>query len=201
MLERVKDSLLKNKKVSIVTDFNDVLNNMGSDVFLMQNDFLQLRLPKNYFDKIISMEVLRYIDDVPKSLENVKSIMKENSIFVFTITNLFSFSFFPIKYSIRKFFNIINKKDELLQYFVTEGQIKREIKNAGLKIISFKKLNLLSFNPIIESIVDTDTKARKIMHWDNLLSKIPIINHLFDTFIIAVKLDTQNPSQNKLIRI
>ena len=189
MLQRVKDSLLKDKKVSIVDNLNDVLNNGGSDIFLMQNDLLGLNLPKNYFNKIISMEVLRYIDDVPKSLQNVKNIMKQESIFVFTVTNLWSFSLFPIKYSIRKLFHRINKKDELLQYFVTEKGIKREIANAGLTLVSFKKLNMLSFNPLIERLVKTDIQAQKIMRWDRVLSKVPILNNFFDTFILAVKLD------------
>ena len=55
MLERVRDSLLKDRNVSIVNNFTEVLNNRESDVFLMQNDLLELNLPKNYFDKIISM--------------------------------------------------------------------------------------------------------------------------------------------------
>ena len=135
------------------------------------------------------MEVLRYIDDVPKSLQNVKKIMKQESIFVFTVTNLWSFSLFPIKYSIRKLFHRINKKEELLQYFVTENGIKREIANAGLTLVSFKKLNMLSFNPLIERLVKTDIQAQKIMRWDRVLSKVPILNNFFDTFILAVKLD------------
>jgi len=189
MLERVRDSLLKDRNVSIVNNFTEVLNNRESDVFLMQNDLLELNLPKNYFDKIISMEVLRYIDDVPRALENVKSIMKEDTIFVFTVTNFFSFSFFPIKYFIRKLFNRIDKKEELLQYFVTEGNIKKHIKHAGLRILSFKKLNLLSFNPLVQSLVKTNDKAKKILKFDSILSKIPIVNNFFDTFIFAVRLD------------
>lgn len=189
MLHRVKDSLLKDKNVSIVNSFDTSSNDVQADVFLAQNDLLNLNLPRNYFDKIISMEVLRYIDNVPKALENVKSIMRPNSVFVFTVTNFYSFSFFPVKYQLRKLFNKVNRDEELLQYFVTEGAIKKEIKKAGFKIVSFRKLNLLSFNPLVKEMAETSTKARKIVKWDALLSKIPIINQLFDTFIFAVKLD------------
>ena len=115
--------------------------------------------------------------------------MKEDTIFVFTVTNFFSFSFFPIKYFIRKLFNRIDKKEELLQYFVTEGNIKKHIKHAGLRILSFKKLNLLSFNPLVQSLVKTNDKAKKILKFDSILSKIPIVNNFFDTFIFAVRLD------------
>jgi len=189
MLERVRDSLLKDKNVSIVNDFTEVLNNKQSDVFLMQNDLLQLNLPQNYFDKIISMEVLRYIDDVPKALKNVRNMMKQDSVFIFTVTNFFSFSFFPIKYFIRKLFNRINNKEELLQYFVTEDGIKNKIREAGLETISFKKLNLLSFNPLVQGFIKTNDKAKKIVKLDGILSKIPLINKFFDTFIFAVRMN------------
>jgi len=120
MLNRVKDSLLKDKNVRIFEDFSN-LNNIepSLDILLMQNDLLKLNLPKSYFDKIISMEVVRYIDDLPQSLKNVKEIMKQDSIFVFTATNLYSLSFFPVKYTIRKMFKKIDKNKELMQYFVT----------------------------------------------------------------------------------
>jgi|SRR3989344_2243330 len=173
MIERVRDSLLKDNQ---------------SDVVLTQNDLLELNLQKNYFDKIISMEVLRYIDDVPRALGNVRDIMKRDSIFVFTVTNFWSLSFFPIKYYFRKLFNRINKREELLQYFVTESGIKKDIKKSGLKIVDFKKLNLLSFNPLVKSFINTSDKAKKIVRLDAILSKISIINMFFDTFIFAVKL-------------
>lgn len=189
MLERVKDSLLKDKKVSIVDNFTQTLSDQSAEVFLMQNNLLSLNLPTNYFDKIMSMEVLRYVDNVPKALENVKEIMKPESIFVFTITNLFSLSFFPIKYSLRKMLGLVNQEKELLQYFVTEREIKRYLKEAGLKIVSFKKLNLLTFNPLVERLVGTDSKARKVVELDSFLSKVPIVNKFFDTFILAVKVD------------
>ncbi|MDO8729336.1 MAG: class I SAM-dependent methyltransferase [bacterium] len=189
MLERAKDSLLKDRQVNIVDSFANVLDDDSVDVFLMQNDLLHLKLPKNYFDKIISMEVLRYVNDVPKALQNVKAIMKEDSIFVFTITNLLSSSLFPLKYSLRKLFDKIDKNKELLQYFVTEGRVKNDLKDAGLKVVASKKLNLLAFNPLIERLIDTDQKAKKIVDWDRLLSKIPIVNNFFDTLIFAVKVD------------
>lgn len=156
---------------------------------LTQNDILELNLPKNYFDKIISMEVLRYVDDVPRALQNVKNIMKAHSLFVFTVTNLFSFSFFPLKYSLRKMFNKMDKNEELIHYFVTEGSIKREIEAAGLRVVSFKKLNLLSFNPLVQKMVSTRSQATRIAAIDRVLAKIPLVNRLFDTLIFAVKLD------------
>ena len=137
------------------------------------------------------MEVLRYIDDVPKVLTNMKNIMKTDSVFVFTVTNFWSFSFFPVKYYIRKLLNKVNSRNELLQYFVTESGIKKQINEAGLKVESFKKLNLLSFNPLVKKVVKTGVQAEKVMMLDRILLKIPLVNNLFDTFIFRVKLDRQ----------
>lgn len=190
MLERVKDSLLKDKKVLIVDNFSKAISSkMDADVFLAQEDFLKLNLPKNYFDKILSMEVLRYIDDLPKCFTNIKAIMKNDTTFVFTVTNFYSFSLFPIKYTLRKIFGRVDKDKELLQYFVTESSVKKELKKAGFVITAFKKMNFLSLSPFVESVVKDSIKAEKIRDLDDKLSKVPIINLFFDTFIIAVKLN------------
>lgn len=189
MLERVKDSTLKNDKVLIVNDFSIVANSQEEvDVFLTQMDLLELNLPTNYFDKILSMEVLRYIDDLPKCLSNIRAVMKDDSSFVFTITNLYSFSLFPLKYSLRKMFGKLDKKNELLHHFVTEGSIRKDLREAGFVITDFKKINFLALNPFVESVVNDRLKAEKVKHWDAMLSKVPIVNRFFDTFIIAVKL-------------
>lgn len=164
------------------------LGNEQSNVILMENDILKLSLEKDYFDKIISMEVLRYINDVPKALRNVRNIMKEDAVFVFTMTNFFSFSLFPIKYYLRKLFRA-KKEEELIHYFATEGSIKRMIRESGLKVASFRKLNLLSFNPLVQKIVRSRSQAKNIMAMDRVLAKIPLVNRLFDTLIFAVKLD------------
>lgn len=170
MLERVKDSLLKENKVLILNNFSTIADSkMEVDIFLTQGDLLELNLPKNDFDKILSMEVFRYIDDLSKCLKNIRAIMKNESTFVFTVTNLYSFNLFPIKYSLRKIFGKIDQNKELLQYFITESSIRRELKKAGFVITAFKKTNFF--------------------HWNDKLSKVPIINRFFDTFIIAVKLD------------
>ncbi len=187
MIERVKDSLLKDKKVVIVKDFSLLPPEPNVDVYLMQNDFLNLNVPKNYFDKILSMEVIRYIDDLPTCFKNVRNVMKDDSLFVFTGTNPYSLSLFPLKYTIRKWFNKIDKQKELLQYFTSERKIKKLLRDAGLEIVTFKKMNLFSFNPFVESVVKTSEKAEKVEKWNKRFAKVPLINHFFDTFVIAVR--------------
>jgi len=172
MLQRVKDSVLKDKKVSIVNDLSEP--NPGSDVLLAQDDLLKSKLPHKFFDKVLSMEVLRYNDDLPRCLGNIHAIMKEGGIFVFTVTNLFSFSLFPIKYSLRKLFNKIDQDKELVQYFVTERSIRKELSRANFSMIAFERTGLLLSNQFIGQLVEK-------------LSKIPILNHFSDTFIIAAQ--------------
>lgn len=185
MLERVKDSTLKDKKISIVENFSDV--DVLSDVILCVNDFEKLNLPKNYFDKLLSIEVLRYIDNIGICFRNCKSVMKDNSIFVFTITNTYSFSFFPFKYNIRKLFGLVNLNEELLQYFVTERVLKRGLEKAGLEIVDFERVGFLFMNPLVRKYIKNRSSAEKIHKLDEFFSKIPFIRAFFDTFIVAVK--------------
>jgi hypothetical protein len=62
------------------------------------------------------------------------------------------------------------------------------LKEAGLEIASFEKLNLLSLNPLVEKLVTDCSGAKKITSWDSKLSKVPVINNFFDTFVISARL-------------
>lgn len=193
MLQRVKDSTLKDKKVSIVDNFSEIKNeDSGSDVLLMQDDLLNSELPHKFFDKILSMEVLRYNDDLPGCLRNVHTTIKDGGIFVFTVTNLFSFGFFPLKYNLRKLFNKIDRSQELVQYFATECSIKRDLARANFSIVAFEKAGILSVNQLIGRFIHTAEGAKKILKLSGKLSKVPVINQLFDTFVIAAR---ANPSK------
>ncbi len=188
MLQRVKDSVLKDKKVSIVNDLSQPqIEDPGSDVLLMQDDLLKPKLPQKFFDKVLSMEVLRYNDDLPGCLNNIHAIIKDEGIFVFTVTNFFSFGLFPIKYNLRKLFNKIDRSRELVQYFVTERSIKKEIAKANFSIVAFEKTGILSVNQFVRRFVHTSQGAEKIIRLSRILSKVPIIDQFFDTFIIAAK--------------
>jgi predicted TPR repeat methyltransferase len=186
MLKRAQDSVLKDKRAVILEDFSN-LENRSEEVFLALDDFSDLHIVKNYFDKILSLEVFRYICDLDKALYNARNVMKENTIFVFTLTNFWSFSFFPIKYSFRKFIGLVNERKELLQYFVTEKLIRKKLREQGLEIVRFEKLNLLSLNPLVARFVKNRKQAEMITRVDRRLSKTPFINKLFDTFLIAVR--------------
>lgn len=186
MLERVRDSVLKNRRIAILSDLSRIEGQIG-DAFLAVDDFLNLHLPEKYFDKILSLEVLRYIDDLGRAFINTRKIMKEDTIFVFTMTNLWSLSFFPLKYSLRKLVGLVDEKNEVLQYFVTERMVRRKLEKSGLKIIRFEKLNLLNANPLIVRLVKSRKWAERIILLERWLSKMQLINKFCDTFLVTVK--------------
>ena len=170
MLKRAQDSVLKGRKVVIVNGFKEVFQEIKEgqpepEVILFENDILDLKLPLNYFDKILSLEVFRYIKETKTALNNAVRIMKPESIFVFTVTNQWSANLFPIKFLIRKWLGLINPKREIFQYFTTEKSIRKAIKEVGLEVVEFRKI-------------------------DKRLKNIPILRFFFDVFIIAVKKST-----------
>lgn len=186
MLQRAKDAVLKDKKVLIVSDLSQPQDSVA-DVLLMQNDILKPTLPKKFFDKVLSMEVLRYNRDLAGCLNNIHGTMKDGGIFVFTVTNLFSFGLFPIKYNLRKLFGKTARDPELVQYFVTERSIKKELAKANFSVIAFEKTGLLSANQLTGRFVHTSEGAKKVIKLSQKLSKVPIIDQCFDTFIISAR--------------
>jgi len=186
MLKRAAESVLKRYKVNIVDDFSLIDKYTPNEIWLTVNDFLDLKLPKNYFDKILSVEVLRYIDRLGQCLENVKQIMNNNSLFIFTITNLWSFSFFPIKFFLRRKMGLVGK-DELQQYFVTEGAIRKMLKNAGYEIVEFIRFGFLTANPLARRLIKNEIIFEKLFNFDKKLAQMPIFNRFFDTFIVSIR--------------
>lgn len=163
MLRRVQDSVLKDREVIIVKDFQEIEENQPRpEVILLEGDILDLNLPHGYFDKILSLEVFRYIKETSRALSNVAVIMKPESIFVFTVTNLWSADLFPFKFSVRRLLGLVNSKKEIFQYFTTERRIRKTIKEAGLEVTEFRRI-------------------------DKKLENSPILKSFFDTFVIAVK--------------
>lgn len=163
MLRRVQDSILRDRKVVIVKDFKEIKESqLGPEAILLEGDILDLNLPRGYFDKILSLEVFRYIKDTRRALSNIAEIMKPESTFVFTVTNQWSVNLFPIRFLIRKWLGLVDPNKEIFQYFTTEGLIKKAIKEAGLEVIEFRKI-------------------------DKRLRNIPVLRFFFDTFVIAVK--------------
>lgn len=163
MLRRAQDSVLRDRKVVIVRDLEEIKESQpGPEVILLEDDILNLNLPHGHFDKILSLEVFRYIKDTRRALSNIAEIMKPESIFVFTVTNQWSANLFPLKFSVRKLLGLVNPEKEIFQCFTTERSIRKIIKKAGLGIIEFRKM-------------------------DKRFKNIPVLRFFFDTFIIAVK--------------
>lgn len=187
MLRRVADSTLRDRKVAFVDDIADVGTHPEAEVLLTEGDFTSLKLPENYFDRIIAVEVLRYIDDIDRCFAYCRSIMKPDTRFVFTVTNPCSCSWFPLKYKLRKHFKMTDPKAELVQYFVTEKAVRAKLRKAGFDVVGFKRTGLLTMNPLLRRFIRSKTEAAKIRAWDDTLAGWFPFKKFFDTFVVAVK--------------
>jgi SAM-dependent methyltransferase len=187
MLRRVADSTLPDRKVALVDDLACADAPPQTEVILAQGDFSSLRLPEKSFDRVIAVEVLRYIDDLDRCLAQCRTIMKDNARFVFTVTNPRSVSCFPLKYSLRKRFGVMDASRELLQYFVGENELKAKIYKAGFHVVAFKRSGFLSMNPLVRRFIRTNAAAARVLAIDRALSRRFPFRHYFDTFIVAIK--------------
>lgn len=187
MLRRVADSTLRDKKVAIVSDFSNADAYKAAEIVLMEGDFRALNLPRDCFDRIISVEVLRYVDDIEQCFDYCRSIMKSDSIFIFTITNPWSASLFPIKYTIRKLLGLIDGQKELKQYFVTEKRLRKKLRKSGLEVVECKQIGFLTMNPLVRRFIQNESSAAKIYDLDTRIANLPGVKKLFDTIIVAVR--------------
>lgn len=185
MLKRVQDTTLKDKRVTVVDSFLDTENG-GDKILLMVDDLVQTKLPERYFDVIISVEVLRYIKDISAALAQLERIMESSSLLVFTITNFWSFSFFPLKFSLRRLLGLM-KPQELQQYFVTEGAIRKRLAASGLRIVGWRRVGFLTMNPLLRRLVSTRRGYERMFRFEQKISSLPIFRKFFDTFIITTK--------------
>jgi ubiquinone/menaquinone biosynthesis C-methylase UbiE len=185
MLRRAQDSVLKEYTVQIVPSFSHVDSLSGADVFLTIGDITRLNLPGGFFERIISMEVLRYVWDTDRSFQNIRRIMKPDSVFTFTVTNFFSSNLFPLKYTIRRFLGIL-KPTEIRQYFTTEGILRRQLRRNGFRVIRLERIRPISMCPLVLKFVKTQKQAEFWDRIDAAAAKIPLLRNLCDTFVVTV---------------
>lgn len=189
MLRQVAAHTLINERVIVVEKLTSTTatENSGYNVFLAVNDILALDLPSAYFDKILSTEVLRYVADKEKALQQLANIMKPETILVFTISNLWSWSFFPIKFQLRKFLGLV-RPQELQQYFVTEKQLTRKLAASGLEIVKLQRFGFFTFNPWWRRLIKSQVVFDKWYQREKKLADKPFFRRFFDTFIVVAKL-------------
>jgi predicted TPR repeat methyltransferase len=186
MLRRAQESLGAEHRVAIVEALPADPWHGAEDVLLLQNDLMALELPAGGFDAILAMEVLRYVRDLERALGNIAAIMDDETIFAFTVTNLWSAGLFPLKYRLRRRLGRVDDRDELLQYFVTERRLLRALDRAGLRPIELRKLHCIAFNPLARRLVRTSTGAQRVLAVDRRLASVPVVNRCFDTLLVAV---------------
>lgn len=185
MLRRVQDSVLADRKVEIVSGFSDARS--GADLYLMVDDIRNPSVPPGLFDVVLSMEVLRYVEDLGPCLARVRSILAPGARFVFSVTNLWSASLFPIRFSLRRRLGLVKPDRELLQYFVTEGSIRARLREAGFEVTGFRRARLASINPFLSPLIRTAALARRIEAVEEALSRVPVVRAFYDTFLVAAR--------------
>ena len=183
MLEQGKKSVLSDVDVQIVPEFTDSLS--PADVYLTVGDIQNLSLSPGSFDVVLSLEVLRYVDDVDRALRSVRGILGDKSRFVFSVTNPMSSSLFPLKYRTRNKLGRVDPESELLQYFETERSIRRKVHSAGLQIVDFRRNAL----PIVRRLMlrsgASRAKAEKVERIESRFSEVPLVRTFFDTFLVS----------------
>jgi len=195
MLERAREELSSAASVAIVDGFDPpppepsagLLQGGAQDVLLVHGDMLGLELPPGRFDRILSMEVLRYIADLDGALQRVRAAMGERTTFAFTVTNVWSASLFPVKYSLRRRLGRVDVDAELLQYFVTERGIRSAVERNGLRLVELRKLNLLTFNPLASRTARDRAGAERLVALDRKLERVPLLRNAFDTLLLSVR--------------
>jgi SAM-dependent methyltransferase len=184
MLHRAREALA-GARVEIVPTVEGV--HVDADLYLVRDDFLSLSLPHGAFDKILSMEVLRYVGDLRRALRNVCDVMDDDTVFAFTHTNIWSTSLFPVKYSLRKKLRRVDAGNELVQYFVTERALRRALRESSLRVVETRKLNFLTFSPPGRWLAGDRRGAERLIAFDRVIEKVPVLNRAFDTLLFAVK--------------
>jgi SAM-dependent methyltransferase len=185
MLRRAQQLLASEWRVEIVATLPAELT--SADVYLLRDDVLTLGLPDGFFDAVLSMEVFRYVGDLERAFRNVRRVLGDDGVFAFTVTNLFSLGLFPLKYELRRVLRRVDLQEELAQYFVTEGGISRTLRRAGLEVVELRKLNCLTFNPVVRRVVRSGAGAERAIALDRRLEAVPGANKLFDTFLIGAR--------------
>ena len=186
MLKRAKESVLVPANVILVDHFEGGPH--GQDAYLMVDNILDTYIPREMFDKIISTEVARYIPNLSGYLSSVRDLMKANSLFVFTVANLWSSTLFPLKFRIRQKMGLVNESSEIMQYFVTESSLQKALLDQNLQLVGLKRTRLLSGVPFVSRfVIKNVSRARSFERIDRALEKIPFVKNMCDMFVVAVK--------------
>ena len=183
MLEQAKATTLADYKVAI----SDGEFPLDADALLRLGDFRTLDLPEASFDRILSVEVLRYIDDPTACFRVAYRALKPGGRLVFSATNLFSASTFPINHNIRRKLGRLDSDRQLLQYFSTTRGLRRQLQQCGFSVLGIEKLRFFSAHPIVKRRMRTSVGAARLYKFERRLLKIPLVNQFFDQLIVAAE--------------
>lgn len=105
---------------------------------------IQVPFPDNTFDYVVSIEVLRYLnpDDVAKTYNEIKRVLKPGGCFHVTHVNRYALDFYFIFYYLDRFFKRLRgQKFYHYGYFTTPGKEERLALSGGFsKVTSVGRL-------------------------------------------------------------
>jgi predicted TPR repeat methyltransferase len=185
MLRRAEEALAPDWRVALVESFPADLTT--ADVYLLRDDIQASALPPERFDTILSMEVFRYVGDLDRAFRNVRTALVDGGTFAFSMTNRWSLGLFPLKFELRRLLGRVRLDTELEHHFVTETGVKRTLERCGFRVLELRRLNCLTFNPVVRRHVRTGVGAQRAIAIDKRLERVPGANKLFDTFLIACR--------------
>ena len=104
-------------------------------------DISNLNFPKEFFDAVVAVGVLPYVNNDEKAFGELNRVLKNNGILIATVNNKYSFNYLS-----RSFFNFFlrhfNKKSKLIFQKIrtkaySEKEIKRVISKNNFEIVDY----------------------------------------------------------------
>jgi ubiquinone/menaquinone biosynthesis C-methylase UbiE len=162
------------------------VNNPGAD--LKRADVEALPFSDASFDVATAIEVLRYLPDPRRSIDEIGRVLKPGGRAIVTASPLLSLNFYPI---VNRVANLVPMKDfvRLKQFFSTSGQLRSAFKDAGFTTVN---IHGVYFGPVnwVERLMKKKTPGflRRWEPIDRALADKPIARELSNMFLVeAVK--------------
>ena len=163
----------------------NIISPIHVEPLFIQGDCENLPFKDNLFDKVISVEVVRYIPDFERYLYNVWRVLKPGGRIIYTATNVFSLSLFPLKRIIASKFKLIDST-EIPQYFTRVGPMKSVLKKQGFSNIVIKRIGFWNNHMLPKAAIQNSSVFfRKFERIENRLCRIPPFNNFCDTFAVS----------------
>ena len=161
-------------------------NNPGME--LQQSDVETIPYEANCFDYVVCIEVLRYLPDISRCVQEIGRVLKPGGVALVTahpVLNLNGYWFVNRITSQMQVGSLLRLK----QYFVTAGQLRREFQKAGCASTEVLGVYMGPINwvgRLTPTLLPTLLKAWE--PWDVRLTNKPLLREFSNMFLVrAVK--------------